>query len=63
MPSKKIADIMAQYTAAPKNHMQVLEDNELAIIFEYLTQHNQRKQIDRNQNQRRPILEESSCTT
>ena len=46
MPSKKIADIMAQYTAAPKNHMQVLEDNELAIIFEYLTQHNQVDSIE-----------------
>ena len=46
MPSKKIADIMAQYTAAPKNHMQVLEDGELSIIFDYLTQHNQVKNIE-----------------
>ena len=39
--TKEISDIMAKYFTAPKNHMQVLEDNELAVIFDYLTQHNQ----------------------
>ncbi len=39
--TKEIGDIMAKYFTAPKNHMQVLEDNELAVIFDYLTQHNQ----------------------
>lgn len=41
MNSKDIAQILTDYATAPKNHMQVLEDNELDLIFEYLTQHNQ----------------------
>ena len=44
--SKDIAEIMTKYTAAPKNHMQVLTDLELAIIFDYLTQHNQIDSIE-----------------
>ena len=39
--SKVISEILTEYVAAPKNHMQVLEDAELDIIFEYLTQHHQ----------------------
>ncbi|NCB74245.1 MAG: translation initiation factor IF-2 [Clostridia bacterium] len=41
MNSKEIVQILTDYATAPKNHMQVLEDNELDLIFEYLTQHNQ----------------------
>ena len=41
MTSKMIGQILTDYVAAPKNHMQVLEDSELDIIFEYLTQNNQ----------------------
>ena len=41
MASKDISQILTDYAAAPKNHMQVLEDAELDIIFEYLTQHHQ----------------------
>lgn len=41
MNSKDIAQILTDYATTPKNHMQVLEDDELSIIFEYLTQHNQ----------------------
>jgi translation initiation factor IF-2 len=41
MNSKDIAEIMTKYSQTPKNHMQVLEDRELAIIFDYVTQHNQ----------------------
>ena len=41
MTSKVIGQILTDYFAAPKNHMQVLETNELDVIFEYLTQHNQ----------------------
>ena len=41
MNSKDIAEIMTKYSQAPKNHMQVLEDRELAIVFDYLTQNNQ----------------------
>ena len=39
--SKVITEILTQYASTPKNHMQVLEDEELSIIFEYMTQHNQ----------------------
>ena len=41
MNSKDIAQILTDYATTPKNHMQVLEENELDLIFEYLTQHNQ----------------------
>ncbi len=39
--SKVVTEILTQYASTPKNHMQVLEDEELSIIFEYMTQHNQ----------------------
>ena len=41
LPSKTVTEILTEYIAAPKNHMQVLENPELDVIFEYLTQHNQ----------------------
>ena len=36
--SKDIAEIMTKYSQTPKNHMQVLSDKELSIVFEYMTQ-------------------------
>lgn len=44
--SKEITDILTKYATAPKNHMQPLEDKELSLIFEYLTQHNQVESIE-----------------
>ena len=44
--SKEIADVLTKYATAPKNHMQVLEDRELSIIFDYMTQHNQVESIE-----------------
>ena len=41
LPSKTITEILTKYATTPKNHMQVLEDEELSIIFEYLTQQHQ----------------------
>ncbi len=41
VPTKTIVEILTKYVAAPKNHMQVLTDHELSVIFDYLTQHNQ----------------------
>ncbi|MDO4811650.1 MAG: translation initiation factor IF-2 [Eubacteriales bacterium] len=41
IPTKQVMEILTQYAETPKNHMQVLEDRELSLIFEYLTQHNQ----------------------
>ncbi len=39
--TKDITEILTKYSATPKNHMQVLTDEELSIIFAYLTFHNQ----------------------
>ncbi len=41
VPTKTITEILTKYATTPKNHMQVLSDHELSLIFEYLTQHNQ----------------------
>ena len=41
VPTKQITEILTKYAETPKNHMQVLGDRELSLIFEYLTQHNQ----------------------
>ena len=46
LPSKEIMDILTQYGHPPKNHMQPLNDLELSIVFEYLTQHNQIASIE-----------------
>ena len=43
--SKAISTILTEYATTPKNHMQVLTEEELDIIFEYLTQHNQVQSI------------------
>ena len=43
--SKDISAILTEYATTPKNHMQVLEDEELSLIFEYLTQHHQMQDI------------------
>ena len=39
--NKVIGEIMTEYFAPPKNHMQVLSNDELDVIFEYMTQKNQ----------------------
>ena len=46
IPSKEIMDILTQYNHPPKNHMQPLTDQELSIVFEYLTQRNQIDSIE-----------------
>ncbi len=46
VPSKVITKILTDYVAPPKNHMQVLETEELDVIFEYMTQHNQVASIE-----------------
>ncbi|WP_130850380.1 translation initiation factor IF-2 [Intestinimonas timonensis] len=43
---KEIINILGKYGEAPKNNMQVLEDGELAILFDYLTQNNQVASIE-----------------
>ena len=44
--SKTITEILTKYATTPKNHMQVLEESELDVIFEYVTQHNQIESIE-----------------
>ena len=44
--SKEISQILTDYATTPKNHMQVLDDDELSIIFEYLTQHHQIESLE-----------------
>ena len=41
LPTKTITEILTKYAQAPKNHMQALTDQELSLIFDYLTQHHQ----------------------
>ena len=41
LPAKEIAAIVEQYFEKPKSNMQVLEDDQLNVIFDYLTLHNQ----------------------
>ncbi|MBO4676577.1 MAG: translation initiation factor IF-2 N-terminal domain-containing protein, partial [Oscillospiraceae bacterium] len=43
---KALAEILTKYSETPKNHMQVLTDRELNIIFDYLTFHNQVASLD-----------------
>ena len=38
--NKEIIDILTQHAKAPKNHMQVLDDHELSLIFEVMTKDN-----------------------
>ena len=38
LPTKTITEILTKYGAPPKNHMQVLTDRELSIVFDRLTQ-------------------------
>ncbi len=46
IPSKSVVEILTEYAEAPKNHMQVLTEPELDVIFEYLTQHRQLESIE-----------------
>ncbi len=41
VPTKQVTEILTKYAETPKNHMQVLSDHELSLIFEHLTQNNQ----------------------
>ena len=38
--SKKITEILTKYAQTPFSHMAALNEMELSMIFEYLTQHN-----------------------
>ena len=59
--SKVITEILTEYATTPKNHMQVLEDEELNVIFEYMTQHNQMASIAEVFADTQPKQEERSA--
>ncbi len=46
MSTKEVSQILDTYASKPKNHMQVLSDRELSIIFESLTQKNQLESLE-----------------
>ncbi len=46
LPSKRIMEILTMYGLKPRNYQQSLNDHELSVIFEYLTQHNQVSSIE-----------------
>ena len=46
VPSKDIVKILTDYLTPPKSTAQVLEDHELDVIFEYMTQHNQVESLE-----------------
>ena len=56
--SKEITQILTKYATAPKNHMQVLNQEELDIIFAYMTQNNQVENMEEVQAQARMKQEE-----
>ena len=58
MTSKVISQILTDYIAPPKNHMQVLENNELDVIFEYLTQNNQVESLEQIFNVAIPVKDQ-----
>jgi translation initiation factor IF-2 len=41
IPSKEVVKILHDYNVSDKNHMSALDENELNVIFEYITQKNQ----------------------
>ncbi len=46
LSTKEITQILTTYAQTPKNHMQVLEDKELSIIFEVATRKNQVESLE-----------------
>ena len=46
LSTKDVTNILTEYATTPKNHMQVLTESELDVIFEYLTQHNQIESLE-----------------
>ena len=46
MQSKDIMAIVEKYYEKPKSNSQVLEDNQLNVIFDYLTQNNQIESLE-----------------
>ena len=67
--AKEISGILTDYATPPKSVMQVLDDSELDIIFEYLTQHHQVDSLEsvfmvspKKEIKQTPVKEASSGT-
>ncbi|MBR2916724.1 MAG: translation initiation factor IF-2 N-terminal domain-containing protein, partial [Clostridia bacterium] len=45
IPSKDLVQILHDYNVSDKSHMSILDDNELNVIYEYVTQKNQVEDI------------------
>ena len=43
---KEIAGIISNYFEKPKSNTQVLTEEELNVVFDYMTQHNQIKSLE-----------------
>ena len=43
---KEISAIMTEFFTAPKSYQQVLADEELDVIFDYMTQHHQVESLE-----------------
>ncbi len=46
LSTKEVTDILTKYSKTPKNHMQVLTNDELNMVFDYISQHNQVKNLE-----------------
>ena len=44
--TKDVSNIVGEFYEKPKNHMQVLEDDQLNVIFDYITYNNQIDSIE-----------------
>ena len=53
-PTKTVMKILSEHVGPPKNHMQVLSNHELSVIFEYLTQNHQVSSIQAIYNDGKP---------
>lgn len=64
--AKEITDILGEYSTAPKNSAQSLEKEDLNVVFEYMTQHNQVADIEKVLNEQaaaRPVIAQVVTTT
>lgn len=46
LSTKEVTDILTKYSKTPKNHMQILTNDELNMVFDYISQHNQVKNLE-----------------
>ena len=46
LPSKDIMNILTEYSTTPKSHSAVMTEEEISIVLDYLTQHNQISSVE-----------------